>query len=135
MRTQDEILQRIRDRAHLDPLGFETDMYIPYLGYERAKEFLNEGVTEEQYLESVKEYEDVVAVMKDYMPFAFNKAHNQRGISAYRSLQHYIAWTWIAGDDKLSAKLDEGPTDTYGLDLLRAICNHYGWNPKELGDD
>lgn len=69
-------------------------------------------------------------MMLDYMEFAWDKANNGRGISAMRSMHHYMAWTWMLGDD-LGNLLDY---QYYGKDNLVKICKHYGWDHAKWDD-
>jgi hypothetical protein len=121
MRTQEEIVDRINEIQHHDLLGFEVDMYYGFLDYEHAKEFLNDGVTREEWDEHI-ETRQIHDIMKEYMEFAKRKANNQRGISASRSIAHYIAWLWLANDNDLWNEI--GDYDNYGIPQLRKICNY-----------
>ncbi len=136
--TQDEIIARIEARKPGDMLGFEWCEYLPYVDPARLKPFLKDDVN----LLSLPPAQPVdrdalLAKMLGYMPFAFGKAHDGRGVSANRSVQHYIAWTWLAGDVVFADEIDR-TYDTcyseYGLPILRRICEFYGWNPNALGD-
>ena len=131
MRTQDEIVARIRERQPHDFLGFEVMEYWPYLDYEHAKPFLKEGVKPEEWTDR-PDIAKVKQVMVDYMPFAWEKANGCRGISAGRSLSHYAAWLWLDGDDKLWPTLEH--YEFYGKDQLRAICAHLGIDPDKWDD-
>ncbi|GAH45300.1 unnamed protein product [marine sediment metagenome] len=51
MRTQDEIVARIRDRKEHDFLGFEVSEYLDYLDFAHVKEFLKPDATPEQWEE------------------------------------------------------------------------------------
>lgn len=136
-RSQDEILDRMNDRKDGDPLGFETGEYIDYLDFENAKAYLKEGVTAEEWAEACSDTKPPLEKIKSYMPFAFGKAHGERGISANRSIQHMIAWAWLSGDDELLGKIEseyDHSYSAYGLPILRMICEHCGWDAKELGD-
>ena len=75
--------------------------------------------------------------MIDYMEFAFDKAHDERGISANRSINHMIAWSWLSGDDELNQAIEheyETNYHSYSLEILRMICEKLGIDPKEHGD-
>lgn len=139
-RTQDEILARYHARKGDDLLGFEVHEYLAALDFEHARPLLKEDIDVEKVKAEWKYHttrEGLLAQMKDYMTFAFDKAHNHRGISASRSVMHYTAWAWLMGDDALVARLDttnDNDYAPYGLPLLRAVCEHYGWNPKDHGD-
>lgn len=123
MRTQDEIIARIEERKNCDPLGFEVPHYIYYLDYEHAKPYLKDNVTAESWAESI-ETNDVHELMKEYMEFAWEKAFNGRGISAGRSISHYIAWLWIAGDNELYNEIEN--YENYGIPQLIQICKYLG---------
>jgi hypothetical protein len=92
VRTQEEILQRIKDRKKLDFFGFETGVYIEALTYANAKEYLQDDVTEKDWNEDRAGTDDKVrASAIGYMPFAWEKANDARSMSAMRSIQKYIA--------------------------------------------
>lgn len=135
-RSQDEIVARIESRRHDDPLGFETGEYIDYLDFEHASgEYLIEGTTEEQWKEVVPD--PPKQAMVSYMEFAFDKAHGERGTSACRSLSHMIAWAWLSGDEELSKYIEDAYSNeyhSYGLVILRGICQHLGIDPEQHGD-
>lgn len=136
-RSQDEILARIELRKESDPLGFERGDYIDFLDFDHAKPYLKEGTTAEEWDEETKDHDAPLDAMRNYMPFAFGKAHGERGISAHRSLYHMTAWAWLSGDDELTDMIvreHNGNYHSYGLEILRKICEHCGWNAKELGD-
>lgn len=121
MRTQEEIVERIKERQRHDKLGFEVDMYYGFLGYNYAKEFLKDGVTKEDWDEHI-ETREIHNIMKEYMEFAKKKAENERGISASRSIAHYIAWLWLANDNDLWNEIDD--YYDYGIPQLKTICNY-----------
>lgn len=130
MRTQTEILERIERLSIGDLFGFETSDLIASLPYEQAKPYLNADVRPEQWMPDSLERDDIIQRMKGYMPFAWEKANNCRGISAARSLAHFMSWLWLAGDD-LGDLLDY---QWYGKDQLRKICEHYGWDADQWDD-
>jgi len=135
MPTSDEVLARIRERKPDDVFGFEWSEYVDFLEYEHAKEFLKPEVTAEHWAEARKPLtrESVLAVMLEYMPFAWEKANDKRGLSASRSIMHYVAWTWLAGDHALSEWLDT-EYEFYGKPQLVRICETYGWDAKQWDD-
>lgn len=127
MRTAAEIIARIKEVSDRDFFGFETGDLVVCLNYEDAKPFLKEG--NEDWTATPHDRESIIARMKEYMPFAWDKAQNQRGLSAGRSMCHFMAWTWLAGDD-LGDLLTY---DDYGIPHLKKICDHYGWDYKAEG--
>lgn len=135
-RTQDQIVIRLDARTDSDPLGFEINEYLPYLDFQHARKYLNEDVTEERWKQAQGTYVEPRQKMIDYMAFAFQKAHGQRGISANRSIQHMIAWGWLVSDEiglEIQRLFDQ-EYDNYGLSILRKICDMLGIDRKEHGD-
>lgn len=134
-RTQKEIVKRIKERAKQDAFGFEVDEYIPFLEYEYAKEFLKDGISKEEWEQDGIPFKDPVKMIKDYMPFAWKKANDKRGISAWRSLQHMVAWLWLAGEDEFLKEHNEFQDyEFYGKPQLIAICKKYNIDWKQYDD-
>lgn len=132
MRTQDEIVARIRTRKERDFFGFETSEYLDYLDFAHAKEFLKPEATKEKWEKDIHSKAKPPADMiKGYMPFAWDKANNCRGISASRSISHMIAWLWIDGKDWPEIENYE----YYGKPQLVRICKEYGIDWRALDDD
>lgn len=138
--NQDKLVARINERRSKDLLGFEWHEYLPYVEPERLRPFLKPDADLSDLPKPIPvDRTALLAKMQDYMTFAFGKAHDHRGISAGRSLMHYVAWAWLAGDidfaeeiDRMSNSDDYAP---YGLPVLRRICEFYGWDPLEHGDE
>lgn len=133
------IAERIRAKQPEDTWGDEIGQYLPYLRYDLARPYLKEGTTQEEWETSRPPHtrEALIERMRDYMPFAFDKANNERGISANCSVMHYIAWTWLAGDTEFSQRIEDMYANEYcyyGKLILRAICEHYGWDWKQWDD-
>jgi len=140
--TADQIIERIKDRKKGDMLGFEWQEYCPYLNYEQLvragvefKEDLSDTDKKAINDVTVLDRDKIIEQMRDYMPFAVGKAENQRGISASRSLSHYVAWIWLAGDFDFSKEIDENHNSAgdgdYGLWILEKICEKYGFSKTE----
>lgn len=130
MRTDEEILARIEEREPFDWLGFERNDLIIRLPFEKAKPFLKPEVTAEAWTPAPRDRESVLAEMRDYMRFAWEKANEGRGLSAGRTMHHYMAWIWLIGDDlgELSRY------QYYGKDNLLTICKHYGFESHDDGE-
>lgn len=132
-RTQKEIVQRVKRVIQTDMFGFEVPELIGYLDYEHAKEFLKEGVTEKDW--SKDKRLTPKEQIEDYMWFAWEKANNKRGISAYRSMLHMRAWIWL-DDPEFFNEIDSEIEDFeyYGKDVLVKICKHYGLDYTQWDD-
>lgn len=131
MRTDEEILARIKEIQGRDVLGYECSDLILKLPFEVAKQFLEKGTTKEEYGEpSLRDRESMIKEITNYMPFAWEKANDCRGLSAGRSMSHFNAWIWLAGDDL--GDLTE--YQFYGKDNLVKICNLYELDHKQWDD-
>lgn len=133
--TQEQVATFIRKEAggRNDPFAHTADALLPYLSFEHAKEFLREGITEELWHEAQREagenpedpltVERVTQAVRDYMPFAQDKALNHRGLSAGRSITKFWAWVSVLGMAELREFLERqenyGP---YGAPMLAKIC-------------
>ena len=131
MRTQDEIVVRIRDRKEDDFFGFELSEYVDYLDYALAKEYLKDDTTEERWGKAREETKTPAEAIKDYMPFAWDKANNCRGLSAGRSISHMIAWLWLDGKDWPEIE----HYGYYGKPQLVRICEEYSVDWRALDDN
>jgi hypothetical protein len=129
-RTNEEILARIAELMPHDLLGFRTNDLVLALPFEHAKPHLAPTANAEQWTPVPRDLESLKARMLEYMPFAWEKANNCRGISAARSLSHYEAWLWLAGID-LGNMMDY---EFYGKPQLVRICEHFGWNHAQWDD-
>ncbi len=130
MKTQEEIVKQVEKKTADDLFGFQTSCLIPYLDYEHAKQYLKPEVTRENWQREEKSPADEI---KDYMPFAWDKANNCRGISASRSIEHMIGWLWLDGKDELLPKM-ESEYEFYGKPCLVLVCQEYGIDWRELDD-
>jgi hypothetical protein len=133
MRSQDEIVARIKIRRDGDPLEFEISEYIDFLDFAHAQPYLKPATTPEDWTGAGRPLTDVRDVMIKYMPFAWQKANGCRGISAMRSLAHYTAWLWLDGAPD---EMVEGLADYqhYGKSNLIAICQYLGLDPARWDD-
>jgi len=128
MRTTDEIIARIESRQLEDPLGFEWPFYVQALPYDRAKAFLAPFGDDGKIVTDA----EVRAQCIEYMPFAWEKANNFRGISASRSISHYQAWLWLLGEDWADSLHDS--YEFYGKPQLVRICEYLKLDPNQWDD-
>jgi hypothetical protein len=121
-RTYEEIVEKAREVVKEDYFGWNLPDYLKYLPYDYAKEFLTEDAKREDWSAVVTAYSinAVIKEMKSYLEFAFEKAHNERGISANRSMDHYKNWFWLIGEDDMADHIWDD-YDNYGLEKLKQI--------------
>lgn len=132
MRTDAEILDRINEINESDFLGFVTGDLVSFLPFDAARPFLIDSATPEKWEALPRDRAAIIASIKEYMPFAWGKANNCRGLSAGRSINHMQAWLWMLGEDRAVEQIDH--YEYYGKPQLRAICERFGWNWQEWDD-
>lgn len=135
MRTQEEILARIRARAPSDMFGFEWMEYLSALtrvSVEKLRGSLLKADADLSTHEPSLATDDAVRKQcVEYMPFAWEKANNCRGISAARNLMHYKAWLWLLGEDGFE---DIDRYEHYGKDNLVRICKFLDLDASQWDD-
>lgn len=116
-----------------DWMGTQQSDLINFLNYPDAKQYLKKGITKAKWdkLKDKNTRRAILAQMRKYMSFAWDKANNCRGLSADRSINHYRAWIWMLNDGFLK-KLEMIEYEHYGKEKLIAICKQYGWEWKKL---
>lgn len=137
MPTQVEIVNRFQARDANDMFGFESHEYLHAIDTEHIKLLLNYFKPEfnpNEWHPTLLTRADVLSKMQDYTEFAWDKATGERGLSANRSIMHYIAWIWLAGDVAFSAEIEQMYSTnyhSYGKHILKRICDFYKWElPK-----
>ena len=106
-------------------MGFETPYYIYALTYENAKKYLKPECNGKDWKPTTEE--EIKKEASEYMPFAWEKANGCRGISAGRSIAHYIAWLWLLGEDFD----DMEDYEFYGKPQLIRVCEYFGLDHKQ----
>lgn len=135
MKTQEQLVERIGARKQEDLFGFEWQEYLRGLDFAHARPFLKDDAKEANWHDAPITDEGLAAKMLEYMPFAWDKANNCRGISASRSVMHYVAWLWMAGEEDLAAWCDDDDNyEHYGKPVLIHICEHFGWDWEQWDD-
>ena len=131
-RIDEEILSRVEelDKKKILFLGDdEIGDLVGCLSFDKAKQFLGSNADETMWKTRPRDRDSILERMLDYMSFAWEKANDERGLSAIRSMEHYQAWIWLIGDDMG----DLCEYDDYGKNNLIKICKKYGWDYEEWG--
>ena len=131
MRTDKEIIERIEEMKERDWLGAGRGDLATVLPVETAQKLPGAG-PDQTWEQKPRNAEAVKARMLEYMPFAWDKANNCRGISAGRSLDHMSAWLWLLGRDEAAKQMLD--YEYYGKPWLRAICEEFGWDWRQWDD-
>ena len=112
MKTVEQVKEKLKEGFKTGPLGFGFSDLVQTLPFEDAKEYLvkeflsKEGAKEEWENNRITTNEQVLMRIRSYIPFAQEKIDGERGLSADRSCQHFIAWFWLI-DEEFSKKLED----------------------------
>jgi len=138
------ITARIRAIAGRDPFGVERSRLLDALPWEAACEFLKadakdvDGAEEAWGMRRVKTRGDVLRLIREYLPFAWEKANGARGLSAQRSLSHFRGLVWLLGDqDAIYEQIaDVAKYLFYGKPQLILISQLVGfdWRKHDSGE-
>lgn len=117
LKSPEEIVARIREveADGNDWLGIQHFDLLEALPFDAARPFLKPEATADQWTGPLTA-ERVHEVAVGYLPFAYGKASDHRGISADRSTQHFRAWLWLIG--LLPDDWDSTEYANYGTPLL-----------------
>ncbi len=132
-RTQEEILARIEKVKAYDWIGTITNDLILWLTLENVSGMLAKPLTEQEWAEVQAKNVPPLEQIAGYLPFAWGKANDCRGLSAGRSLDHMKAWLWLADyeDDVIDLLSDY---DYYGKPQL-VFCSVLAGFPWPTSDD
>lgn len=137
-KTSADIVERIKWlEDHGDVFGAELQDLIVFLPFDDAKQFLVEGATREKWAEDLVAPTEhyVLKKIREYLPFAWEKANGCRGLSAQRSVSHMRAWFWLLD----SEAVDRWPEfEYYGKPILVACSEHpmvgFDWRSHDDGE-
>lgn len=125
MRSAEEIIKYIEDKKSEDLFNVILYDCAKCLSFEAARRYLNEDVTADAWdVFCCRSDKDIINEIISYLPFAYNKAENERGLSAIRSINHMQAWFYCLGDDDMTSKIEKMLTDDYapyGMPILKEI--------------
>ena len=134
-RTDEQIYERMMACRKTEILGFESAEYASRLPWSFVQEIAQEGMTEDVWESQCRHTAPVMDVMTDYIPFAWEKANNCRGVSVMRAISHYIAWLWLEGSpeaEALAVKIEH--YSAYGKPQLVLICEFLGLDSSQWDD-
>lgn len=132
MRTETEIIDRIKKIQADDFFGVRIGELMVMLSFATAKPFLKPESKEEDW-----KHEDtnksIAERVKSYMDFAWEKANRRRGLSASRSIEHFREMLWLDSYNDFDDKLDH-LYKFYGKTCLVLIAEMYSFDWKKLDD-
>lgn len=132
MKTQDQIVARIKEKEHAKSsfLGFDLEVLIFALDFERAKPWLQPAAKETEWEPATERTDEAIKRKAlDYLDFAWGKVEDHRGISAGRSVVKMTEFCWLLGLDELVGRIDreEIGYPQYGAPILKAISEALGF--------
>lgn len=134
LRTQDEIVARIRDieQNNDDIMEWRRGVLVSVLDFEHAREFLapvvEEHIWDRDYMLTVS----VNGAAEDYLRFAVGKILAHRSISASRSVNKLREYAWLLGQDDVVDAMDAAPYPMYGAPKVKAFADGMGWSFPNL---
>jgi hypothetical protein len=121
MRTMEQLKERIALMKKRDGFGMAIADLLVYDPDELKPEHRDEA----KKLEDAQV--DAERQLREYLPFAFDKALGHRGLSAGRSVMHVQNWLWLMERDDL---LDFAESDDnyacYGVPILKHVAGALG---------
>ncbi len=122
-----------RCRASDSFFGFTQQVLLSYLDFHLAAEFLKPDTTAKDWGDPLPLNRDtVVASLRHYTEFAWDKALGHRGISASRSVEKIREWLFILGDSEAVAYTeDDSHYPQYGVPILLFVSRRYGFSVPE----
>lgn len=131
MRTKEQIINKIKLEKDNDFFGVICADLATYLPIEEVQKLFPEADLKDFKTKELTR-ENVLQEIKDYLEFAWDKANNQRGLSAGRSMDHFTAWIWLLGDEDSFGDLRD--YQYYGKDNLVEICEFYNLQHLNFDD-
>lgn len=136
MKTQQQILDRIREIKDEDYFGFEITILLDFLTIESLESLRGvvfiDGSGFSYRPPKATDEETIKAAMRAYMDFAWRKANGFRSLAAGRSIYYYKAWLWLLGEDEFANDLED--YQYYGKDELVRICDYLGLDASQWDD-
>lgn len=135
-RTSKQIAAHLEAIKDDDMFGFRRDVLAPFVEYQDIRRWLKPEVTQKEWDDdrSIPTVEEAITQMRSYMAFAWEKALDERSLSASRSVEKMEAWCWLIGRDDLAefaANPDNYPM--YGIPILHHISMELGFQiPEEV---
>jgi hypothetical protein len=130
-RTDDEILERFKMRRSVSDHD-EWFLYLQTLPFHLVKDYLHPNVDSKQWDDDRKSYFEIKKEAIEYLAFAWDKANDKKGLSAARSIRHYLAWMWLLGSNAFDDLFND--YKYYGKPQLERISNFFNVSWKELDD-
>jgi len=125
MRIPSELVRRMKAVMDADPFRTQVGDLASFLPADALYQFCKPDADLSEHKPEPLIRRRVLVLMREYMPFAVEKATGHRGLSANRSIEHFKAWVWLLGD---YAEIDWNNYKNYGAPILKQISERYGFD-------
>ena len=140
MRTDKEIVERLKEIESNDEYGFERNYLLEYLSFSHAKPFLKEGVTEEEWdnVRPKSDEDSLVNRIEEHLEVAWFMANNRRTLQCKKSLSLLRALTWMKRDGLFPILLSEEKFRYHGKPQFAILSNSFleitSWRDLDNGE-
>lgn len=110
--------------------GNDLMVYLEYIPFEYAKEFIYKDETEFSWNQRIKEpiEKNVLYDLKKYMDFAWRKVIDHNHEECLESIDHIIGWLWLLNDTELLKFVKNADNfSKYGIPILVEVCTKYNF--------
>jgi len=131
VRTDAEILARIRELETSDIFKWESNLLITFLPFALARPLLAERNVHhtDAWIDQDRSVGALIEKMRLFMDVALEMVINHRGTRTQRSVDYLHAWIWLMGDEAMLAFMDDPDHfPQYGAPILKEICRRYDFH-------
>jgi hypothetical protein len=117
----------------IDLFGVRKDKLLRHLDFKTASQWLGDSsnlyATDWEKLRKPTDGASLLAAMRDYMEFAWDKAVNHRRLSCIRSIDHFCEWIWLLGsyEEAFWSEIVMIRDRDCGQPALALICKRYNF--------
>ena len=126
VKSYDAIVEKCREPD--SRFGYDIEVYLEYLPFEYAKEFLLDHDIHDNWDETVRQptRENLIWDMGKYLHDAWYRVEFHNDLIASKDIVCLTAWLWLLGDTELYKYVsNENNYSSYGAPLYQKICAKY----------
>ncbi|MBF0145714.1 MAG: hypothetical protein HQL84_07305 [Magnetococcales bacterium] len=128
MKSDEEILARIRELEQTDIFKWESNLLITFLPFRLAHPLLAERNLHytDQWIDQDRSPAALAGKIRQFMDIALEMVIHHRGTKTQRSIDYFHAWIWLMGDEAMLAFMDDPDHfPQYGAPILKELCRRY----------
>lgn len=127
MREVEEIVERV-EKIHPPelPIGWQIEVLLNYLPYEKAKQFINEenSTAEEEWDPIKPSTENAFEGVEQTIKAGYEAAEFHKGMAVAKIAQHLAAHMWVANDSRIEPFMDRHEPERavpFGVPLFKIV--------------